>query len=210
MTGPISTHAAWPAPADRDVQFRQLRHHTKNALQTILDIVGHAPELRGDGGIRLSHQLEQRILLAARLSDTLFGTTTPPGTFEERLTGLCEGVVQLLGDRDAEVSVFVSAPACPAALESTVLRVAHELVGNAVRHGMHARLLGRIHVALSIERGRLVLSVADNGWGCGTEPVTRGEGLSLADALAGRHGGVVRVRETRGRTLATMEMGMPQ
>ena len=191
-----------------ELRFRQLRHHTKNALQTILNIVDGAPELRGTcAGASLSVQLQTRILLAAQLSDTLFGMTRAPGvSFAERLTRLCEGVVSLLGDRDAETTVSVSVGECPAAHESAVLRVANELVGNAVKHGMHARLLGRIAVSVGVKRGRLVLSVVDNGWGCGPEPLEPGEGLTLAALLARRAGGTVRVRELRGRTVATMEL----
>ena len=78
------------APGDSaDVRFRQLRHHTKNALQTILNILGHAPELRSTrAGASLSDHLQERILLAAQLSDTLFGLTNEPGPFEQRLTTL--------------------------------------------------------------------------------------------------------------------------
>lgn len=190
-----------------EVRFRQLRHHTKNALQSILNIVDRAPELRGArGGAGLSEHLQARILLAAKLSDTLFGLTAAPGTtFEARLTTLCEGVVQLLGDREAETTVAVSAMSCPADKEATVLRVANELVGNAVKHGMHARLLGRIAVSVCTKRDRLVLSVVDDGWGCGPDPAP-GEGLTLATALAARAGGTVHLRELRGRTVATMEL----
>ena len=161
---PTSSHQS----GDSDVQFRQLRHHTKNALQSILSIVDRAPELRAAcHGASLSEHLQTRILLAAQLSDTLFGFTAQPGSFEQRMTALCEGVVRLLGERDAEISVSVSAPSCPPELENTVLHVANELVGNAVKHGMHARIVGRIAVSVCAKRGRVVLSVVDNGWGCG-------------------------------------------
>ena len=194
-----------------DVRFRQLRHHTKNALQAIINILGHAPELRSTReGASLSAQLQERIVLAAQLSDALFGLTNEPGTFEQRLSALCEGVVRLLGDRDAEIAVCVAVgvdgSACPPEHESTVLRVANELVGNAVKHGMHARLIGRIDVSVHTAGGKLVLTVSDNGWGCGPDPVQPGEGLTVAGALAQRHGGAVQVREMRGRTMATMEL----
>ena len=71
---------------------------------------------------------------------------------------------------------------------------------------MHARLVGRIDVSVNVQRGTLVLIVSDNGWGCGPNPVQPGEGLTVAGALAGRHGGAVRVRELQGRTVATMDL----
>ena len=196
-----------PPGDSADIRFRQLRHHTKNAFQAILNIVDHAPELRSaQDGASLSGHLQERILLAAQLSDVLFGVTNEPGSFEQRLLALCEGVVRIMGDRDAEITTFVAVAACPPEHEGTVLRVANELVSNAVKHGMHARLIGRIDVSVRTKRGKLVLTVSDNGWGCGPDPVRPGEGLMVANALVRRHGGAVRVGELHGRTVAVMEL----
>ena len=92
----------------------------------------------------------------------------------------------------------------PLELQDVVLRVAHELVGNAVKHGMHVRLLGRIEVRVET-RGQtgIRLDVADDGWGCGRDP-SEGEGLKLAGLLAGERGGRVTLERVGDRTVATL------
>lgn len=192
----IQPQAPWPAdmlmPSDRghDAAFRQLRHQTKNALQSILSILAYAPELQGSPATRsLSETLQRRILLTAAMSDVLFGLTRAPGTLLHRLTSLGEGIVGLLGDPDAQIDVSASVSGeCPEALADVVLRIAHELVGNAVKHGMHARLIGRISIDLRADPDAVTLLVSDNGWGFGREPKF-GEGLSVAALLADRNGG---------------------
>ena len=78
----------------------------------------------------------------------------------------------------------------PPGLEGVILRVAHELVGNAVKHGLHMRVIGCIEVSVLAGPDGTVLEVADDGWGCGVAlPI--GEGLTLAELLAAPHGGKV-------------------
>lgn len=187
--------------------FRQLRHLTNNALQRILCQVAQHGELRRiPESRRLCADIERRILLSAAIADALFGMTREPGLLPCRLGSLGEAVLGLLGDPDQLLSLAVSVEGrCPAALEDTVLRVAHELVGNAVKHGMRARLVGRVAVRLASDERRTVLTVTDDGWGCGDEP-RRGEGLRLAQLLADGHGGSVRLQRRDGATVATLDL----
>ena len=94
---------------------------------------------------------------------------------------------------------------CPAGLESTILRVAHELLNNAVLHGMHARLVGCISVDLVSSERRTALSVIDDGWGCGACP-TPGRGLQLVQQLAAARGGDVQLRRRGGMTVALLSL----
>jgi len=192
------------APTDR---FLQLRHQTKNALQRIIQLIDTAPELTGSPELRgLSVMLQQRIMLTAQLSDALFGLTRAPGPFADRLSELCHGVRQLLGDPAADITLDVTVKTtCPASLEDTILRVAHELVGNAVTHGLHARLVGHIEVRLEAIENRLVLTVSDDGWGCGPR-IPTGGGLSLVDMLAAPLGGDLRLRRIADRTVASLSV----
>lgn len=199
---PLPTEAA---VAD-DIDFRQLRHQTKNALQRIIGLIAEAPELQATPqGARLAHRLEQRICLSAAISNALFGLTRSPGSMAERLDGLCRSVVDLLADPAQTIQLEVTVTGdCPSDLRLTVLRIAHELVSNAVQHGMHARASGRIEVRLARSRTAAVLTVSDDGWGC--EPNTPpGEGLSVSQGLAAQCGGELRLRRGSG-TVARLEL----
>ena len=179
-----------------------------DALQCILNVVSQTPELRGGPGEKVpGKRLQRRIQLAASLSDALFGLARAPGCIQQRLASVCEDVITLLGEPDAATELHVSAEIgfYPATLEETVLRVAHELVGNAVRHGMRARRAGSIEVALRTGYGRTILTVSDDGWGYGGTPMP-GDGLSLAALLAAQNGGSVRLQRQSDRTVARLEL----
>ena len=94
---------------------------------------------------------------------------------------------------------------CPAHLEDTVLRVAHELLGNAVKHGMRERVIGCIGVDLVSDAYRTVLTVTDDGWGC-RDNLGQGEGLRLAQLLADEHGGYVQLQCLDRETIATLDL----
>ncbi len=186
------------------VDFRQLRHQTKNALTCILAQVS-AGLTSPESCRRTAADVERRILLTAQISDALFGLTREPGPFAHRLETLCDGVVGLASETDQYVTVSCTVAADPpAALADTVLRVAHEFVSNAVKHGMHMRLLGRIEVAVAETAGGFVLKVVDDGWGCGGAPLS-GEGLSVAQMLADACGGAVSLERVGERTISRLE-----
>lgn len=173
-------------------EFRQLRHQTKNSLQRILLLIEeHAAQWESEAGRAMAADLQHRISLTAALSDALFGFTQTPDAFAWRLGSLCESLVALLRGADQKIRLAcVAAGRCPPALEGTVLRVAHELVGNAVKHGMYARAAGRIDVHLEVDRREVRLLVTDDGWGWIGQP-SIGEGLSLARLIAAEAGGTV-------------------
>jgi two-component sensor histidine kinase len=93
---------------------------------------------------------------------------------------------------------------CPPALREAVLRSAHELLGNAVKHGMKDRPTGRIAVRLASDGDTTVLTVIDSGWGFHGAP-RAGEGLTLARSFAARHGGSLGLDGVDG-TVATLEL----
>lgn len=185
------------------IDFRQLRHQTKNALARILAQVSTGLA-SPDACRRTAADVERRILLTAQISDALFGLTQEPGPFATRLETLCAGVIGLASENDQYISFVCSVSAEPAPQQAEiVLRVAHELVGNAVKHGMHMRLLGRIEVLVHRNAAGLVLEVSDDGWGCGRTP-TQGEGLAVARELAQQCGGVVSLQRIADRTCARL------
>jgi two-component sensor histidine kinase len=200
-----------PRAEDGEVSFRQLRHHTKNALQRIICQVSLQPGLNATpAGRALARDLERRIHLVAAVSDALFGLTRAPGPLEVRLRWLGESLIELLCDPGQLISLDVAVDGvCPGVLEETVVRVAHELIGNAVKHGMHVRLVGRIAVQVSTQAETTRLTVSDDGWGYANHPVA-GEGLSVARILAEQFGGSLHMRRERDATHVTLVVPHPR
>jgi len=196
--------------AASECDFRQLRHHTKNVLQQILLRLEHAHELKLTlRGSALLADLQRRILLSAQISDALFGVTRAPAPMSERLRTLSESTLRMLADATQVIRLDVTVEGdCPEALRQSVLRVAHEFVGNAVKHGMHARITGWITVHLVTgSDGRTSLVVSDDGWGFRGEP-DAGDGLRIADDLAASAGGTIRLVRTN-VTMAKLELPSP-
>jgi two-component sensor histidine kinase len=194
------------ADAEQEIDLRQLRHHTKNTLQRIIALIAELPGLHDSpAGETIARELEYRIGLSATISNALFGLTEAPGSMADRLRHIGGAVVDMMRTPDQLIRVGVSVRGtCPAALREAVVRGAHELIGNAVKHGMKSRPSGRISIRLVTEGGITVLTVSDNGWGFSGVP-RLGEGLSLAKDFAERHGGSVHL-ESCGGAIATIEL----
>jgi len=192
--------------AGQDIDLRQLRHHTKNTLQRILGLIAETPGLCDTpAGEKIAQELEYRISLSANISNALFGLTGVPGSMGERLRQLTGAVVDMMRDADQIVRIGVSVRGtCPTGLRDAVLRSAHELVSNAVKHGMKGRPTGRITVRLVSDHDSTTLTVTDNGWGFAGRP-RAGEGLSLAGGFAARHGGSLDLDGVDG-TVAMLEL----
>jgi two-component sensor histidine kinase len=187
------THAA---PGGDVVAMRQLRHQTKNALQRIIAQVASSDLRATEAGTALAEDVERRICLSARISDALFGLTSAPGPLDMRLTALCNATVALLAHPKQMISVDVTvAGTCPDALQALIVQVAHEMVGNAVKHGLHMRLTGRISLRLwaggmgDAADTSITLMVSDDGWG--PRKAKDGEGLTIMRALAAQYNGTV-------------------
>ncbi len=185
---------------------RELRHQTKNALQRILGIIEDAPELRENARVQsLSQALQRRILLAARVSDALFGLTCHPGSLLSRMRSMSDAVVELLGRRDADVHLAVDIDEEPPEyLHQPLLRIAHEFVGNAVRHGMGDRPSARIAVRLKARSGWIQLTVTDDGPCADPGRHKVGEGLTLAREIAEEHCGSIKLHRLDDRTAAVL------
>jgi len=204
---PWSPLPAEAAEGDEAISVGLLRHHTKNALQRILSEVSKVRGLEETReGHRVLAELERRVMLSAALSDALFGLTRAPGALEDRLRSVAEATIELMADPDQILRLEVALEGeVPAALCPTLLRAAHEMVGNAVKHGLHARLMGQIRIGLASDGDWTRLTVEDDGWGyAGARD--GGEGLGLLRALAARHGGVTTLRRIQAGTRATMEL----
>jgi two-component sensor histidine kinase len=195
---------------ESDCDFRQLRHHTKNVLQQILLQLSHAQDLSAAVSSRwLLADLRRRIVLSAEISDALFGLTRSPAAMSERLRKLSESMIRMLADGTQMIRLEVTvAGECPESLQQLVLRVAHEFVGNAIKHGMRARPAGTIAVHLATDvGGGTALIVTDDGWGFDGSP-NAGEGTKIAGDLATSAGGTVSLLRTH-VTAAALELPSP-
>ena len=173
-----------------NVDLRQLRHHTKNTLQRLIGLLSEVPGLTDTpAGEQLAKELEYRICLSAKISNALFGLTSAPGSMAERLRDLSGAMVEMMREPHQVLRTGVSVRGCcPQELREAVVRSTHELVGNAVKHGMKGRMSGRIAIRLVTVPGTTTLTVTDNGWGFDSPP-RFGEGLTLARLFAERAGG---------------------
>ena len=204
--GPGVVVPFWPGRTDERISMRQLRHQTRNALQRLMWQIEACPGLRQDAaGRALADQLARRIELSAAVSDTLFGLTSSPGPLDARLEAMSRAVVGLMADDDQEIAVeVVVRGSCPEYAD-VLVQVAHELVGNAVKHGMTLRMVGRIGLTVAVEDAGVTLTVADDGWGfCEADAGSRGDGLRIAQLLARQHGGSFELRRDRCQTIATL------
>jgi two-component sensor histidine kinase len=194
------------AEVSPEIDLRQLRHHTKNTLQRMLALISEVPGLHDTPeNQRLARELQRRIHLSATISNTLFGFTDAPGSMAERLRNLAGAMVDMMGSADQMIRVGVLVRGtCPDVLRQTVIRTAHELIGNAVKHGMKGRPSGRIAVRLVSQDVSTTLAIVDNGWGFSGRP-REGEGLTLARSLAAKHGGALRLEGVDGGA-ATLEL----
>jgi two-component sensor histidine kinase len=194
------------APSAEEIDIRQLRHHTKNTLQRLIGLLSDVPGLTDTpAGEKLARELEYKIQLSAEISNALFGLTSAPGSMAERLRNLAGAMVELMRDPDQVIRTGVSVKGCcPPELREAVVRTAHELIGNAMKHGMKGRTTGRIAVRLVSEAGETTLTITDNGWGFEGAP-KMGEGLALAHTFAEQSGGSLELDGADG-TVATLRL----
>jgi len=199
-------HGAAATVVAQDIDLRQLRHHTRNTLQRMIGLIGEVPGLHDTPeGERIARELAHRICLSATISNALFGLTDVPASMAKRLRQLAGAMVDMMRAADQTLSIGVSVRgSCPEHLREAVMRTAHELIGNAVKHGMRARPSGRISVRLVSQKVGTTLSIVDDGWGF-TGRTREGEGLALARTFAVRHGGSLRLNDAAG-TAATLEL----
>ena len=186
----------------------QLRHQTKNLLQaitlTLADTHAETPnEIRS-----ILQDLIRRVHVTAAMSDILFGATRPRSSFETVLRSLCEGVVLAFGRPECRVLVEPGeVDRCPERLQRVILRAAHEMVGNAVKHGWPDRqrrggeadgdYLIRVRLRRSPDAVSLIVHDSGTGFAIGTE-MRSGGGSRILDRLVRDVGGRVSRRNAHG------------
>ena len=198
--------ALLPRTAVEALCMRQLRHQTKNAWQRILwELSRTGGEECSLAAIRRLAALEQRVCLAAEISDALFGFSRAPAPIVDRLRALGTSMVALLGGEAAQIGVDVAAHGvCPPALHTVIIRVAHEMIGNAVKHGLTDRRQGNISIRLFSEARQVRLVVANDGRGLPPGQLSGGQGIGLMQEMATEHDGTITLRQVGHLTAAEL------
>jgi two-component sensor histidine kinase len=109
------------------------------------------------------------------------GPSQPRRAFEELLFEHCERILSSGRSQKLVVQLELRFEGvCPSTNEKTVLRVADELLSNAMEHGYYARQRGHVFVHVISRVGVGVqVSVSDDGWGFDSDPVIDGNGFHL-------------------------------
>jgi two-component sensor histidine kinase len=196
-----------------DLAFRQLRHNTRNTLQRIIYLLTDARELSAfPGGSALAQDLIGRICSATELADSLYAITQPYGGMAARLQTLSRSLVRLYGARTQEVEIkLIVELECDGQFADVVLQIAHELVGNALKHGLRGQPGGEIEISLTRNRaGSVILAVTDSGNGFVAE-AKKGEGLCVAQELADVYQGriIMPAPGEEAKVLARFPAGVP-
>lgn len=186
------------SPIAEATEFRQLRHQTKNALQRVLMRVSDSARFdESREGQRIFLDVARQIRLSVAISDALFGMTRSLPPLSERLRLLGEAVIELHTEEEQTIHLDILAPAgrlVSRRRQDAILRIAHELVANAAKHGMYMRLLGHVSVRLADEAsGSVILSVTNDGWRMETA-AAHGEGLDIVEELVRAEGGDMVIR----------------
>src|SRR5882757_4113096 len=107
----------------------------------------------------------------------------PP--FERFLLENCEKIVANARSRPFIVRLELRLEGrCPLTHENTVLRVADELLSNAMEHGFHCRQQGDVFVHLvCLSAVGVQVSVSDDGWGFDSGPIVYGNGFHLLSQI---------------------------
>lgn len=177
-----------------------------NTLQRIVAQIKFSNPGAASRGSLLTKDVLSRIVPLAQLFDALAGFTEEPAPLRDRLEWLGHAVIHLLGDDAQTLRLSVDVleePSEPSA--AAIVWVAYEMLANAIRHGLHLRLIGRIEISVRADAGRfIVLEVKDDGWGPGNE--RSGEEYEIMTGLADFYRAKITLKRSAEWTTARMSI----
>jgi hypothetical protein len=121
------------------------------------------------------------VLTSTIIKERSSGALRQTAPFERVLLEHCERIVAGARCRELMVRLELRLDGrCPVTHENTVMRVADELVSNAMEHGFYSRQRGQlfVHVVCPPAIG-VQVSVSDDGWGFDHDPIIDGNGFHL-------------------------------
>jgi PAS domain S-box-containing protein len=195
--------------AERTRIARDLHDDLGNRLSEIQILAERIAARKTDGAPEsaLAGRLGQRAVAAVEALDELVWLlNSKHGTWTAMVKRLRRETSNYLGSagiaHDFVASEFADGPVEPR-LRQTALMALREMLRNALVHGRPPR----ITVQVAQSRGRLTLSVADDGPGFdGSLALAQDRGLAGLEARAREHGGTLRIQSKPGRTVVSVSL----
>lgn len=191
---------------------QEAHHRIKNNLQAVCDLL--ELELIQSGGADPADGIEHSVQRVRAISLVHEFLTRHHDVATVNVSQVLERLVPLVvvsnQGRDQEVGLAVEAsPLTLNSKQTTALAlIVHELVSNAVRHGLDDGRAGAVRVSLSDRNGTIELRVTDDGTGLPADFDMRTHGhvgLEIARVLAERDlGGTIVLRRRGGRAGGTV------
>lgn len=194
-------------------QLAELHHRTRNSLAAV---VGLLESKRGMPGLTVDELIADTSSRVQAIAATheLLGEQAQGGEVELRatLSRVCTLARQSHGREAVLLEVEGPAVMVPAAAGLSLALAVHELVVNALKHGLLAVPDPRLRVSLAAGEEELTLSVVDNGVGFSAPPPASGRlGLGLVRGLVeeGLGGRLQVARLPQGGTAAAIAIPWP-
>jgi len=126
------------------------------------------------------------------------GPSQPSRAFEGLLLEHCERILTSARSQKLIMQLELRLEGiCPSTHAITVLRVADELLSNAIEHGYYGRERGHVFVHVSSRIGvEVQVSVSDDGWGFDSGPIIDGNGFQLLRMIGDLYVGTAKTATT--------------
>jgi two-component sensor histidine kinase len=148
---------------------REIHHRVKNNLQIIASLLNLQKRRIQDEALKeaIGNSI-RRIMSIALVHETLCEKNIGHVDAATLVQTLSKLVIQEMTSTDQEVRVLIEgAPALMLSSQqaTNLALILNELLNNALRHGLQGMAKGEIHICLTEENGKVLLSVRDNGKG---------------------------------------------
>lgn len=176
------------AARENEILFLELKHRIANNLQTVASLLTlHRTEIPDGPARRIIGEAIDRIRVIGDVHRNIYQPTADRIDAARFLTRFCKDIGASLATKSIECRINAAACWKPETMVPLALML-HELVSNALEHGIFGQDDGRVIVTLQTSApGRTVLSVEDNGRGmaAGFDPETSKRlGLKLVRLFA--------------------------
>ena len=187
--------------------LQELTHRVKNSLQFIAAMVMIEAQSHksGEGKAaleRVSHRITALGQLYSKLSKANTVEAVEVATYLDELCRDLIASVHKEGDTSIVLKTEIESELLPTDRAIPVGLIVNELVTNAIKYAFPGEAKGTVMVTLKRARGKLRLTVADDGQGLDPRRVDSGLGGRLVDGFAQQLGGQIeRKSDGRGTTV---------
>ena len=151
---------------ENQVLFLELRHRVANNLQTVASLLAlHRSEFKDPDARKVMENAINRVRLIGDIHRTIYQPTSESVDAGDFLTRFCKNFSDSLSAAPVKCRIMASAAWKPEVIVSIALLL-HELLSNAVEHGIFGQADGKITVSFEADAdGGRILTVEDNGAG---------------------------------------------